>query len=304
MFGLARSGTTFLNKILDEWFDYGMGPEGVFVPEFARRIRRYGDLSDSGNLSRLLEDIARSDMLRIARTKYPEEIRFDVTADMIRSRMLDNSYAAVVFAVFECVAEAQNKRFVGNKNPGYWKSLDLLGRLFPTQAKYLCIVRDGRDVALSTMAQRSWGEESIYMSARRWVESLKAVETFAPTLQHGRMLVIRYEDLLGDPRRTVGDIDRFLGNNVSSDVLERAIESIESSPMRNNFFKWRARMDSDQLRVFESVAGPWLEKYRYERATASAKLTWFEPLKFEALEYRRLAALNIRHLLNQRRSAR
>ena len=177
VFGTARSGTTFLNNILDQWFDYGMGPEENFVPFFSRRLWRYGELSKAVNLARLVDDISHCKMLEIPRSKYPPGVRFDVTPELIHEHLLEPTYAGVVYSVFECMAELQHRKRVGNKNPSYWAHLDLLAQLFPSQAKYLCIVRDGRDVALSRMKLK-WGRTSVFACARTLVESLRAVEDF------------------------------------------------------------------------------------------------------------------------------
>ena len=135
--GSARSGTTFVNKLLDEWFDYGMGPEGSFVADFARRLHRYEPLSTPANFERLARDLAGCTMLTIMRDKYPPDIAIDVTAEMLLERARETSYAELVRAVFECVAVLQNRRHVGNKNPGYSRCLPLLDELFGIDARYL-----------------------------------------------------------------------------------------------------------------------------------------------------------------------
>ncbi|MFW6093134.1 MAG: sulfotransferase, partial [Pseudomonadota bacterium] len=107
--GVARSGTTFLADLLNEEFDHGMGPESSFVPYFARRLRRYGDLTHQANLHRLIEDVCACEMLEIARKEYPEHERFDVSPEAVIARTRETTYAAVVRGVFECVADFQGK---------------------------------------------------------------------------------------------------------------------------------------------------------------------------------------------------
>ena len=44
--GAPRSGTTLVNRLLLEYFDFGMGPEGHWIVPYAERLSDYGDLSD------------------------------------------------------------------------------------------------------------------------------------------------------------------------------------------------------------------------------------------------------------------
>ena len=77
--GAARSGTTYLESIIDDWFGYGMGPEGTFVEDFARRLHKYGNLLEMRNLRRLVHDLSHCEMLEIVRNRWSEDTRFDTT---------------------------------------------------------------------------------------------------------------------------------------------------------------------------------------------------------------------------------
>ncbi len=284
--GSARSGTTFVNKLLDEWFDYGMGPEGSFVPEFARRLSRYEPLSDVGNFRRLADDLANCTMLTIMRDKYPQDMAIDVTADMLVERAREPTYAALVRAVFESVAELQGRRHVGNKNPGYSRCLPLLDRLFGSDARYLCVLRDGRDVALSSMKMH-WGEQSPYACARSWATDLEMLEAFSATVDDSQLLVVRYEDLLAEPDRELARLEGFTGVALAPERRAELLRSLLDSPMRGNFGKWRTALSATGQRQYEAVAGDWLERYGYERAVPAARLRWFEPALYSSLEFLR-----------------
>ena len=72
VFGSARSGTTYMNRILYTWFDHGMASEADFVAEFAKKLGRYGDLAAERNLRKLVDDVAECDSLRFFRERYAE----------------------------------------------------------------------------------------------------------------------------------------------------------------------------------------------------------------------------------------
>jgi len=140
-----------MNHILDEWFDYGIGPEGSFTPEFFNRTSRYGDLNNDRLLRRLVEDISRTEMLQIMRSRWKKGCRLDITPDMIAAEIQERNYAGVVYAVLRCVADTQNRSRIGNNLPGYWRHLEMLHSLFGDLVGYLCVLRVSRDFALSTM---------------------------------------------------------------------------------------------------------------------------------------------------------
>src|SRR3546814_15481320 len=111
-------------------------------------------------------------MFQIYRRRYCVNPR-DVTPVLMLAMLRERSYACLVYAIFECMAELQGCTRLGNKNPDYGLQFPLLHRLFPSQARSLCIVRDGRDVALSILKIR-WGLSSSYIAAQVWSDAMLA----------------------------------------------------------------------------------------------------------------------------------
>ena len=298
VFGAPRSGTTILNNLLYRHFGYGMGPEGTFVEAFAKQLRRYGDLDQDKNLERLIADISECRMLHIIRCRYGDHARFDVTPRLIRDRLTERSYAGVVYSVFQCMAELQSCPRVGNKNPDYGRQFPLLQRLFPTQAKYLCIVRDGRDVALSIMKVR-WGLRSSYIAAKAWSQSLVALAEMQRQLGHDRLHVLTYEDLLRRPRETLKGVRDFLGVPQAEADIDAAVAELTRGRRAANFDKWKQQMSSRDLRLFEGVAGPMLERFGYELSGNPTEIRWSDQLVCETKELARLVRVNLKYRLSK-----
>ncbi len=296
--GSARSGTTFLNNFLDRWFDYGMGPEGTFVEPFYRRLGSYGNLSDEQNLTLLIEDVSRCQMLEIMRKKYGSDHRLDVTPEEIRARILEPSFAGVVYAVYQSIADLEGKGRVGNKNPGYWTHLDLLDELFPGQAKYIAILRDGRDVFLSLQGT-PWGGHSAFAAARRWRGALTAIEAFQERHGAEKLLLLQYEDLLAAPADTFGKIEKFLGVPLSPESRDAALAEAQANPKKGNFNKWPERLSAEDRRVYEALAGDLLAKYGYDTLPERPRISPLEEAWFKLRELGRLLRVNLYHLRNK-----
>lgn len=286
--GGARSGTTYVNRLLDQWFDFGMGPEGSFVADVYRRRARYGDLEDPRNLDRLIDDIRRGAMLTIMRERWKPPHRVDVTADRIREATPERSLAGVIYGVFRSVADVQGRSRVGNKWPDYWRHLDTLDALFGARAHYLFVLRDGRDVALSTMQQR-WGQKSFYACAKSWRACCDAVARFRGKHPDAHVLTLRYEDLLAEPGASWDALSAFVAAPPDADRRARFVAEMQANPLRDNSSKWRTRMSAEDLRVYEAVAGEALRAGGYDCVSDAPRVSAAERARFECSELARKA---------------
>jgi hypothetical protein len=207
---------------------------------------------------------------------------------MLMERIEAPTYSQVVRAVLRSVAELQRKSRLATKYPLFWRCTDLLESLFPGVARYLWIVRDGRDAALSLMKQ-PWGQRSTYACARHWMESLNALDAFQRRMDSTRLLVIRYEDLLMDPLATLSRVDAFVDARLANDHLSAIADRIRASPLATNFGKWRTSMTPEDHRVFEGIAGEGLDKFGYARLASDPRVRWYEHVRYTCAEYLRRA---------------
>lgn len=281
--GAARSGTTYAVDVLGDLFDYGMGPEGHFVPAFARRLRRYGDLAVEANMRRLLADVRNASTLSIIRNEWAPEERFDVSVDELYEVLPSPDYPGVVYAVFLCIARRLGKSRVATKNPSYTGCLPLLESLFPGRAKYINCVRDGRDVALSTM-RMSWGQNTAYACARAWGRYIDLATEFEQRVGPARFLNLRYETLVAEPETELARLEAFLGVTLAEEVREGFLARARASDLARNFGKWRTAMPARELERYEAVAGEQLQRWGYERLYPAPRLSLAERAWFEAEE--------------------
>jgi hypothetical protein len=295
VFGSARGGTTYLSKVLTDWFSYGMGPEGTFVQEILKRAEKHGDLSLDDNCYALARDIIATQTFQIIQTRWGEKEGFSVHPEDIVKRMPDRTTSSAIFAAFKVMADRLQLERVGNKNPGYWRELDILNDLFPLNAKYLFIVRDGRDVALS-LNHVPWGGHSAYAAGIIWKNMIETVNEFEKNVRPGALLKIRYEDLLDRPGDTIEAIGTFIGQDDLAPIRAGYEEEVKNNQLRSNFGKWVTEMSAGEQQVYEAVAGDVLSALGYRRLYPQAKLGLAKKMAYRSAEFLRKIRLNIYHL--------
>lgn len=256
-----------LRLMLDSHPELAIPGESHFIPalwEARRRYRRSGAGFDAELLAR-----------DICSTPHVRRWEIDVERVLARVRSLPApTFAGVVGCVFEEYAALHGKRRWGDKTPIYVLSIDLLARLFP-QARFVHVVRDGRDVALSYLSV-PWGPATIWQVARKWRREVNA--GLAAAERHG-VFEVRYERLVEDPEAVVREVCDFADLAFDPRMLRRedAGERIQSRPERERFHThaaepvtaglrdWRSQMSERDVRAFEAVAGDLLVRLGYGR---------------------------------------
>lgn len=247
--GCPRSGTTLLAELVGRT-PFGKPTETQFIVKYARKLAEYGDLADDARLDRLLGDILRE--------RAVLQWKLGVGPAEIRARCRGRTYAEVVDALMTLRSERRGWPGWGDKTPHYTLAADVLDARFPG-ARYLFIVRDGRDVALSLLGRR-WGPNNVYACARFWAAYNAPSALFDRLEAEGRLLRLRYEDLLADPRPLLERLYAFLGQPISGPDLDELAASIRAGNRR----KWETRMKPSRVALFENVAGETLRRFGYE----------------------------------------
>ena len=86
--------------------------------------------------------------------------------------------ADAIRAFYLLYAEREGKTRYGDKTPGYVKEMRRIQRVLP-EARFIHIIRDGRDVSLSHM-RMNWGPETYEQSARLWRNRIRKARKMAP----------------------------------------------------------------------------------------------------------------------------
>jgi hypothetical protein len=197
------------------------------------------------------------------------------------------TFAAFARALFDAFARLHGKPLAGEKDPEYVRHLPLLHRLFPT-ARSVHIIRDGRDVALSTLEWVTparylgrlalWQEEPVAVCALWWRRQVQAGQRGRDQVGADRCLGVRYEDLTRAPEAVLRSTS-FIAVPFSSEMLEyhegrtRHDAGLSSKdrwlPPTPGLRDWRVELGSRDLELFEALAGDLLSALGYQQAVTS-----------------------------------
>ena len=194
-------------------------------------------------------------------------------------------------AFYGVYAERFGKPRWGDKTPNYVRRMGLIHGLLP-EARFVHIIRDGRDVALST--RDLWfGPDSVEEAARRWRSLIEEARRQSGELPH--YLEVRYEDLVSETESTLRGIGEFVdlpwdpgmlayhataderlkeinrdietpkGKKVVRGEMRRSLHTLTGKPpQRDRIARWRTEMGETDRRRFEEVAGGTLRGLGYE----------------------------------------
>ena len=107
---------------------------------------------------------------------------------------------------YEAYMEQQGKPRWGEKTPTYVQKMKLIQRALP-EARFVHVVRDGRDVALSVL-DRTVRDLTAADVARRWKRKITKAREDSPQLEH--YIEVRYEDLILDTEPVLRRVCEFI----------------------------------------------------------------------------------------------
>ena len=149
------------------------------------------------------------------------------------------------------------------RTPWHVYHLPLIAEVYP-DASFVHIIRDGRDAVRSIVAQ-PWGPDNVKEAAEEWRSSVTAGLDAAPVLGD-RLLEVRYEEVLADPR---SGIERIYEHHGLEGGIDEALEAagakanIGRQDKRVGTGKWRENWGRRELRDFNRVAGDLLAELGY-----------------------------------------
>jgi hypothetical protein len=283
--GVTRSGTTLLRLMLDSHPELAIPGETHWVPKLIKAFERSKQSPDDA-----------ADLV-IDHKRWGD---FHLDGEQLRERIrgLDAVTAAdAIRAFYLTYAEREGKTRYGDKTPGYVKEMRRIQRVLP-EARFIHIIRDGRDVSLSHL-RMNWGPETYAESAKLWRNRIRKARKMAPSVDH--YMEVRFEELVDDTEGVLRGVCDFIEldfDPVMLDYHERAEERLQEKarelprknrpnqpaearmeshrlakepPRSDRIGMWRERMTPEEVAEYEAIAGDMLVNLGYDLATEAGE---------------------------------
>lgn len=273
--GAPRSGTTLVYSLLlatGEFVEYEEGETRLLQCRYV-----YGPLSRDSCRARFAEDWLKSAQFKRSGLD-PEDFR-DVLARE------PDSYVELLRAFMQLMAEDQDKPRWAEKTPANIHHMHELADAFP-EARFVHVIRDGRDVALSRrklgwhVVRSDDPVRQLVGAAVHWAGVITSGRAAGRSLD-GRYHEVQYEDLI---RRTDEEIVRLMSfadshladcwrDQPSSGALQSGfsafsseISGLSTDPLE----RWRDRLSDEELAATHSTIGGTLRDLGYQVAPGAA----------------------------------
>lgn len=263
--GSDRSGTTMFRLMLNEHSRLHIPRESWFLMELMDDLPLQGELSDSG--------LRRAFTIISTHRRWKDWPSSDEELGRLFESLGGATLAQLVDGVFRGCGNLQGKPRWGDKTPRYIDEVRRLRVLFPG-AKFIHVIRDGRDVCMSLRGFR-WQGESIYSIAEYWRDVIYSGKEVEQLLGPEGYLEINYEEIVVEPEASLQRVCRFLGEEYEDGMLEfhrNAAENIADfekekgihtktmrAPQAADTDRWKKEMSAVHVAMFEAVAGGALE---------------------------------------------
>jgi len=247
--GCPRSGTTLLQRMVNAHPQVAMTPETHWITRFFEKRK---GLTPEGMVTRKL--ISR--LFEQTGFAHLHIGREELLAMIPVGRPLP--FSSFVTSVFDSYGRAQGKALVGDKTPGYVRSMNR-----PMQQP-------------KAGAFDNWAEEPVLTAALWWELNLRAGRTTGTSLGSGLYSEIRYESLVAHPREECEQLCAFLGLPFDEAMLRfhedraRFDPGLDQNrvglPVTPGLRDWQSQMPAEEVECFEAAAGELLDELGYRRA--------------------------------------
>jgi len=276
--GSARSGTTLLYHMLlsSGRFAHFFGEPAVFD----LLVPRFGDLRLAKNRERMINAWMGSKMHRAS----------GLEENALRSKVMREckSNGDFLRIVMGEVAARQGLRRWAVWGPDNLLQMREIKAQVP-DARFIHIIRDGRDVALSMSTERfirpsAWDRDKFLLVAGlHWQWKVRYGRREAAFLGPD-YLEVRFEELISHPQQVLSHISPFVGCELDYEQIRKdgvgAVKNSNSTFMSEGeglaskpVGRWNRLLDDSQIAALESCIGTLLTELGYELTTPDASVT-------------------------------
>ena len=276
--GCHRSGTNLIYDMLLS--SGGFAIHRGYLPLYKKLIPRFGSMENRANREKILATWMRSKGFR----------RYGLDPAPLSAHILNDCRTGGDFirAVMDSLAQNQQAQRWALYDPDNVMHVEQVKRDIPN-AIFLHIIRDGRDIALSL--KKMEGFSPLPWDRSSQTNSLVATALYWEwMIQQGRArgskfpadyIEIRYEDLITNPRETLGRLGGFIDHDLDYDRIQSAglgrLSETNSSFREEGKEKikplgrWKERLGHADVAAIEASVEKCLEENGYELSLPEAE---------------------------------
>jgi hypothetical protein len=280
--GCPRSGTTLLQRLVDSHPQMAVTPETHWIPRWFHKKPGKG-LPDGLVTKKFLRKLLDN----------PRFLELGIKLDEVAKPIAGGEripYDRFISSLFDLYGQRRGKPIVGDKTPGYARELPTLHLLWPS-ARFVHLIRDGRDVCLSILNWerakswktgegaarfRTWPQDPVGTAALWWEWHVRLAREAGQQVGTGLYHELRYESLVARPSDECRALCEFLGvpydDHMVRSYQERAMVGPGEGtkhpwmPITPGLRDWRSQMPPESVEHFEAIAGAMLDELGYPRA--------------------------------------
>ncbi|MCZ6834454.1 MAG: sulfotransferase [Planctomycetota bacterium] len=268
--GCQKSGTTWVQRLLNSHPQIACGGEGHIADHLKPLAKKL---------------IAEYNAKQVCRRDVDLEVNLGDADEITILKLLSDRILAQYLQREE---KPDSIRAIGDKTPENACLPEVLECLYP-EAKFIHVIRDGRDAAVSGWAHlsrmgdsgyfTSFAEYAGYFATQHWSGYIRRMRAYAAKAPD-RYLELKYEELHVNPREHMCRVMTFLGVDADMASLEQccrggSFEFLSKGRQRgeedrNSFFRkgvvgeWKKVFDDEAIRQFQANADGWIEILGYE----------------------------------------
>lgn len=258
--GSGRSGNTLLRAVLCNHSKISIPPESYVLPNMVRKFKSYNYLPWRELIKIIVGELESHNQF------FTWEIDISpVYQKLLKVDKQNQTLQTIVNEIYTYYSEEKFPNFEiwGDKTPLNTLNLDWLNKLYPN-AKYIHIIRDGRDVVSSYLKMGRYNNTED--ACRRWNKSIELGRKFGVD-KGNNYYEIRYEEFVTSPKEEIKKVCNFLNikhengitnhkenNDILGDVNKLEHHNNLSRPINNDSIgKYERNLDKNEIKKIVSL---------------------------------------------------
>ncbi|WNB16857.1 sulfotransferase family protein [Marivirga arenosa] len=280
--GNPRSGTSLFRLMLNMHPNIVVPPESGFLHWWSTKYNNWSQSDNTSRIDEYLEDLMSSKKFET----------WGVDKKKLKYYLISNrpkNYLELTSLVYLFYKGDERVKLVGDKNNYYVSHINDLLKIWP-DAFFLHIVRDVRDVYSSYKDLNELQTTSAYKPelstnpedvVKEWLANNENIESLSSSFPD-RYYLIKYEDIISDPLKTLSALCDFLGIKFSDEMLnyhlkegKKFIEPEGTLDWKkktrdkldtNNIGRYKRSLSGSVINLIEELSMQKLKAYGYEKS--------------------------------------